>query len=70
MPPDAEACEDVGVVGPVTGVVASHMALETMKLITGAGQPLVGSVLILDGLSGISRAVKLRQDTECPVCAA
>ncbi|RIJ17124.1 molybdopterin biosynthesis protein MoeB [Henriciella mobilis] len=69
-PPMAEACEDVGVVGPVTGIVASHMALEAMKIITGAGRPLMGQVLILDGLSGVSRAVKLRQDTDCPVCSA
>ena len=69
-PPMAEACEDVGVVGPVTGIVASHMALEAMKVITGAGRPLMGQVLILDGLSGVSRAVKLRQDTDCPVCSA
>ncbi|MEQ8558562.1 MAG: HesA/MoeB/ThiF family protein [Henriciella sp.] len=68
-PPDAEACEDVGVVGPVTGIIASHMALETVKLVTGAGRPLTGQVLILDGLSGVSRAVKLRPDTDCPVCS-
>ena len=69
-PPDAEACEDVGVVGPVTGIVASHMALESLKLLTGAGRPLTGQVLILDGLSGVPRAVKLRPDPECPVCSA
>ena len=68
MPPDAEACEDVGVVGPVTGIVASHMALEVLKLITGAGSPLIGRVLLLDGLGGVSRTVTLHPDTECPVC--
>lgn len=70
IPPDAEACEDAGVVGPVTGIVASHMALEILKLITGAGRALIGQVLILDGLHGVSRAVKLHQDTDCPVCSA
>ena len=69
-PPDAEACEDVGVVGPVTGIVASHMALESLKLVTDAGRALIGQVLLLDGLSGVTRSVKLRQDTECPVCSA
>ncbi|WP_300375541.1 HesA/MoeB/ThiF family protein [Henriciella sp.] len=69
-PPDAAACEDAGVVGPVTGIVASHMALETLKLVTGAGRPLIGTILLLDGLSGISRSVKLHQDTDCPVCSA
>ncbi|MEM5518878.1 HesA/MoeB/ThiF family protein [Henriciella sp. AS95] len=67
-PPDAEACEDAGVVGPVTGIVASHMALETLKLITGAGRPLIGQIGIIDGLGGISRTVKLNPDTDCPVC--
>lgn len=70
MPPDAEACDEAGVVGPVTGIVASHMALEAMKLITGAGRALIGQVLILDGLNGVSRTVKLHQDTDCPVCSA
>lgn len=70
MPPEAEACEDVGVVGPVTGIVASHMALETLKLITGAGRPLIGQIGIVDGLTGITRTVKLNQDTDCPVCSA
>ncbi len=69
-PPEAEACEDVGVVGPVTGIVASHMALEVLKLVTGAGQPLIGSVLLLEGLKGKDRSVKLNQDTDCPVCSA
>lgn len=70
FPPEAEACEDVGVVGPVTGIVASHMALEVLKLVTGAGQPLIGAVLIVDGLSGQDRRIKLNQDTDCPVCSA
>ena len=70
MPPEAEACEDVGVVGPVTGIVASHMALNVLKLLTGAGQPLIGKLLLLDGLGGRERVVTLNQDTDCPVCGA
>ena len=69
-PPEAEACDDAGVVGPVTGIVASHMALEALKLITVAGRPLIGQVLLVDGLGGISRSVTLHQDTDCPVCGA
>ncbi|MEO0982256.1 MAG: HesA/MoeB/ThiF family protein [Pseudomonadota bacterium] len=69
IPPDGEACDDIGVVGAVTGVAGARMALETLKLITGAGDPLIGRVWLLDGLSGDSRVVRLRQDTECPVCA-
>lgn len=69
-PPDAEACDDAGVVGPVTGMIASSMALDVLKLVTGAGRPLIGRLLILDGLNGDMRVIKLRQDTDCPVCAA
>ncbi|MGB3626000.1 MAG: HesA/MoeB/ThiF family protein [Henriciella sp.] len=67
-PPEAEACEDVGVVGPVTGMIASQMALETLKLITGAGKPLIGKLVLLDGLGGVPRAVTLSRDPDCPVC--
>ncbi|RIJ27299.1 HesA/MoeB/ThiF family protein [Henriciella algicola] len=67
-PPEAEACEDVGVVGPVTGIVASHMALETLKLVTGAGQPLIGKIIVLDGLGGVTRQIGLPRDPACPVC--
>ena len=69
-PPYAEACEDVGVVGPVTGIVASHMALETLKILTGAGRPLVGKISILDGLGGVTRQIGLPRDPACPVCSS
>ncbi|MEO0883418.1 MAG: HesA/MoeB/ThiF family protein [Pseudomonadota bacterium] len=69
MPPEAEACEDVGVAGPVTGIVATHMALEALKLITGAGEPLIGRLMLLDGLRGTSREIRLRADRQCPVCS-
>ena len=68
-PPDAEACDEVGVVGAVTGMTAAAMALEAIKLITGAGKPLVGRVLLLSGLSGEARTVVLRRDPACPVCS-
>ena len=46
---DLPACEIVGVLGTVTGVVGSLMAMEAVKLITGAGEPLVGRLLLYDG---------------------
>lgn len=67
-PPEAEACETVGVVGAVTGIVGARMALEAVKLITGSGHTLSGHVWIFDGLAGVSRVVRLRQDTECQSC--
>lgn len=68
MPPDAEACDEVGVVGALTGLVASAMAMETVKLITGAGTPLWGYLNIYDGLSGQMRTLRLRANKSCPVC--
>lgn len=70
IPPDAETCQAVGVVGALAGVIGSMMALEAIKLITGAGEPLLGRLLIYDGLSGQTRTVKVGADPECPDCGA
>jgi molybdopterin/thiamine biosynthesis adenylyltransferase len=67
-PEDAEMCATVGVVGPLTGMVAGRMALEAVKEIAGAGQSLAGRLWLFDGLSGDSRTVKLPADPKCPVC--
>jgi molybdopterin/thiamine biosynthesis adenylyltransferase len=67
-PPDAETCVAVGVVGALAGVVGSMMALEAIKLIAGAGEPLAGRLLIYDALSAETRTVKVGADPECPVC--
>ena len=68
IPPDAETCVAVGVVGALAGVVGSMMALEAVKLIVGAGEPLTGRLLIYDGLAGETRTVRVGDDPECPVC--
>jgi molybdopterin/thiamine biosynthesis adenylyltransferase len=70
IPPDAETCSAVGVVGALAGVIGSMMALEAIKLITSAGEPLTGRILVYDGLSGEARTVRLAADPECPVCGA
>ena len=46
---DLPSCEVVGVLGAVTGVVGTLMAMEVIKLITGLGQPLIGRLLLYDG---------------------
>jgi molybdopterin/thiamine biosynthesis adenylyltransferase len=46
---DLPACEIVGVLGAVTGVVGTLMAMEAIKLVTGVGEPLVGRLLLYDG---------------------
>jgi molybdopterin/thiamine biosynthesis adenylyltransferase len=68
IPPEAETCVTVGVVGALAGVIGSMMALEAIKLITGAGQPLAGRLTIYDALAGETRTVKVGADPECPVC--
>lgn len=67
-PPAAEACDEVGVAGPVTGMTGSAMALEVLKLVTGAGTPLIGRLMLIDGLAGSTRTVNLRRDLQCPIC--
>lgn len=67
-PPDAETCARVGVVGALTGVIGSMAALEAIKLITGAGEPLTGRLMLYDGLAGTSRTVGVAADPACPVC--
>ena len=69
MPPAAEACDEVGVVGAITGMTGSAMALEAVKLITGAGEPLIGRILLIDGLRSQMRTVGLRRESQCPVCS-
>ena len=68
IPPDAETCARVGVVGALAGVIGAMAALETIKLITGAGEPLTGRLMLYDGLSAASRTVTIAADPACPVC--
>jgi molybdopterin/thiamine biosynthesis adenylyltransferase len=67
-PPDADTCSRVGVVGALAGVVGAMAALEAIKLIAGAGEPLSGRLLIYDGLSGTARTVRVAPDPDCPDC--
>jgi len=67
-PPDADTCERDGIVGALTGVIGSAAALEAIKLVTGAGEPLTGRMLIYDGLNARARIVRLARDPDCPAC--
>ena len=49
---DLPSCEATGILGPLTGVIGTLMAMEAIKLITGIGEPLVGRVLTYDGKGG------------------
>jgi molybdopterin-synthase adenylyltransferase len=67
-PPEAETCARVGVVGALAGIVGSLCALEAVKLIAGAGEPLIGRLLVLDGLSGQARTTRVAADPACGTC--
>lgn len=69
IPPDAETCARVGVVGALAGVVGSMAALEAIKRLTGAGETLAGRMLLYDALAGDARTVRIAADPGCPVCA-
>jgi molybdopterin/thiamine biosynthesis adenylyltransferase len=68
IPPDAETCAVVGVVGALAGVIGSMMALEAVKLITGAGETLTARLLIYDALAAQTRTVRIAADPACPTC--
>ncbi len=68
IPPDAETCATVGVVGALAGVIGSMMALEAVKVITKAGEPLAGRLMIYDALAAEIRTVRIGADPHCPVC--
>jgi molybdopterin/thiamine biosynthesis adenylyltransferase len=70
VPPEAETCAAVGVVGALAGVIGAMMALEAIKLIAGAGEPLVGRLMIYDALAADTRTVRIGADPECPVCSS
>jgi adenylyltransferase/sulfurtransferase len=62
------SCAEGGVLGVLPGLIGTMMATETIKLLTGIGQPLVGRLLHVDTLSMKFRTFHLRRDPECPVC--
>jgi len=68
VPPDAETCQRVGVVGALAGVVGSMAALEAIKVLTGAGEPLQGRLFIYDGLKAEARTVAIAPDPACRAC--
>jgi len=62
------SCAEGGVLGVLPGIVGTIQAAETLKLIIGKGQPLVGRLLLFDALAMRFRELKLRKNPECPVC--
>jgi adenylyltransferase/sulfurtransferase len=62
------SCAEGGVLGVLPGMIGIIQATETVKLIMGIGEPLIGRFLIYDALRMRFRELKLRKDPDCPVC--
>src|SRR5438874_7553773 len=70
-PPPPESvpnCAQAGVLGVLPGIIGMLQAIETLKLILGIGEPLVGRLLHFDALRMKFRELNLRRDPQCPVC--
>ena len=72
VPPPADlapSCGANGVLGVLPGTMGLLQATEVVKLIVGAGEPLVGRLLLYEALSATFTELKVRRDPECPVCS-
>ncbi|HEY0671291.1 MAG TPA: molybdopterin-synthase adenylyltransferase MoeB [Longimicrobiales bacterium] len=61
-------CAEGGVLGVLPGIIGSLQALEAVKLLAGVGQPLIGRLVLFDGLSMRFRELKLKKNADCPLC--
>ena len=66
----APTCAEGGVLGPLPGVVGAMMAVEAIKLITGAGEPLLGRMMIYDALYADVRVIGVKRRDSCPICGS
>jgi len=64
------SCAEGGVLGILPGLVGVIQATETIKLILGQGEPLIGRLLLVDALGMNFRELKLRKNPDCPACGA
>src|ERR671925_129912 len=62
------SCAEGGVLGVLPGIIGSIQALETIKWIIGAGDSLIGRLLLFDALRLRFRELQLRKDPTCPIC--
>jgi molybdopterin/thiamine biosynthesis adenylyltransferase/rhodanese-related sulfurtransferase len=63
------SCAEGGVLGVLPGIIGSLQANEVIKLIVGAGDPMIGRLLLFDALKMKFRELKLRKDPNCPICS-
>lgn len=62
------SCAEGGVLGVLPGIIGVVQAIETVKLIIGQGDLLMGRLLMFDALKMKFRELKLRKDPKCPIC--
>jgi adenylyltransferase/sulfurtransferase len=62
------SCAEGGVLGVLPGVIGALQGVETIKVLLGIGEPLIGRLLLFDALSLTFRELELRKDPSCPVC--
>jgi adenylyltransferase/sulfurtransferase len=62
------SCAEGGVLGILPGLIGLIQATETIKLVLGIGEPLIGRLLLVDALAMRFREMKLRRDPACPIC--
>jgi adenylyltransferase/sulfurtransferase len=62
------SCAEGGVLGVLPGIIGTIQATETIKLIIGQGEPLIGRLLLYDALEMSFRELKLRKNLACPIC--
>ena len=62
------SCAEGGVLGVLCATVGSIQATEAVKLITGIGRPLIGTLKLYDALNMDLRSIRVRKDPECPIC--
>jgi adenylyltransferase/sulfurtransferase len=65
-----ETCSANGVLAPVVGIIGSIQATETLKVLTGVGEPLYGRLLLVDAMAMEFRTLRLPADPRCPVCSS
>jgi adenylyltransferase/sulfurtransferase len=62
------SCAEGGVLGVLPGIIGSLQAMETLKLLLGQGDTLLGRLVLFDGLALSFRELKVRKNPQCPIC--